>query len=99
MSQPRLGSGDKHTLMSIIINPLTSKITIIIIAGAEAQCASNPARYGLPHLSNPHEADAMHDLPAVLITGASSGIGAVYAERFAQRGHDLVLVAGGKARL
>jgi short-subunit dehydrogenase len=38
-------------------------------------------------------------LPAVLITGASSGIGAVYAERFARRGHDLVLVARDTARL
>lgn len=37
--------------------------------------------------------------PAVLITGASSGIGAVYAERFARRGHNLVLVARDKARL
>lgn len=37
--------------------------------------------------------------PTVLITGASSGIGAVYAERFAQRGHNLVLVARDKARL
>ncbi|MET0289812.1 MAG: SDR family oxidoreductase [Pseudoxanthomonas sp.] len=41
----------------------------------------------------------MSNLPAVLITGASSGIGAVYAERFARRGHDLVLVARDKARL
>ena len=38
-------------------------------------------------------------LPAVLVTGASSGIGATYAERFAHRGHDLVLVARDDARM
>jgi short-subunit dehydrogenase len=37
--------------------------------------------------------------PSVLITGASTGIGAVYADRFAKRGHDLVLVARDRARL
>lgn len=41
----------------------------------------------------------MKTLPTVLITGASSGIGATYAERFARRGHDLVVVARDKARL
>src|SRR3954471_9880264 len=37
--------------------------------------------------------------PAVLVTGASTGIGAVYADRFAKRGHDLVLVARDRAKL
>lgn len=37
--------------------------------------------------------------PSVLITGASTGIGATYAERFARRGHDLVLVARDVARM
>jgi short-subunit dehydrogenase len=37
--------------------------------------------------------------PGVLITGASTGIGAVYADRFARRGHDLVLVARDRAKL
>jgi short-subunit dehydrogenase len=41
----------------------------------------------------------MSILPSVLITGASSGIGATYADRFARRGHDLVLVARDSARL
>ena len=41
----------------------------------------------------------MNAHPTVLITGASTGIGAVYAERFAQRGHDMVLVARDLQRL
>ncbi|MEW9678381.1 SDR family NAD(P)-dependent oxidoreductase [Pseudomonas sp. TE50-2] len=34
-----------------------------------------------------------------LITGASTGIGAVYAEQLARRGHDLILVARNRERL
>ncbi|TIL44661.1 SDR family oxidoreductase [Mesorhizobium sp.] len=41
----------------------------------------------------------MTTIPSVLITGASTGIGAAYAERFARRGHDLVLVARDTARM
>lgn len=39
------------------------------------------------------ESNAMTTTPSVLITGASSGIGATYARRFARRGHDLIIVA------